>query len=330
MIAGMTRTQAIVDSEIEFTGVDIAFDLYHGGYHATDIANLAANLTAAGNNVHYINQTWYLNQSWDVLFLTEADAGENWTVAQVDEIATWMAQGNKLLWGAGDSDYAGLFDPTKINDVLDAVGAITRLDGTSISDPVFNDGASYRAAAPYFGVDDPLYDTDPVTNASKDCTAGCIYHGPCSILVYDGYYYKDLRYGASIFPERVWTIMTYSENATADDTDVSDDLAGLDLYANDSLSEGYYPAMTYEYLKKTDSHVILTGEAIYSDYKYMYDQKTENGVYNGGVQFGQVIVNNILNWLLPFPEPEPPEETSAFLLIPMAVIGVVYVLMKRK
>lgn len=328
MIAGMTQTQAVVDTSIEFDGAYIAFDLYHGGYHATDINNIVANLTGAGNTVLYINQTWELPDDLDVLFLTEADSGEDWTPTQVQDVADWMALGNKVLWGAGDSDYAGLFNQTAINNVLEACNAITRLDATSISDAVYNDGASYRVGAPYFGVGNPLYDTYPVTNASQDCTAGAIYHGPCSILADVGNVVTDLRYGldtASIFPERVWIVMTYSENATADDSDVSD--GPYDLYAN-SEDIGYYPAMTYEHLLADNSHIILTGEAIYSDYKYMYDQKTENGVYNGGVQFGQVVVNNVLNWLIPLNQPA--ATSYAFALIPVIAIGVIYTIMRRK
>ncbi len=327
MIAGMTQTQAVV-SGIEFEGAYIAFDIYHGGYHANDVKNIVANLTAAGNTVLYINQTWELPTDLDALFLTEADSGANWTDAEVAEIAAWMELGNKLLWVAGDSDYAGLFDESRINNVLNATGAIIRLDATSISDPDFNDGAAYRACAPYFGLGDPLYDTYPVLNASQDCTAGAVFHGPCSIVGYVANdpttVVKDLRLGVSIFPERVWTLMRFSENATADDSDVSDN--ELDIYAYDATT-GDYPALVYEHLIEMDSHIVASGEAIYSDYKYMYDQRTENGVYNGGVQFGQVVVNNILNWLLPFPEPD---ATSAWFIVPMAALGVIYAIMRRK
>jgi len=57
----------------------------------------------------------------------------------------------------------------------------------------------------------------------------------------------------------------------------------------------------------------------------MYDQKTENGVYNDGVQFGQVIVNNLLNFLL-----GEPQSTSAFVVLPVVAIGVIYALIRRK
>ena len=331
MIASMTTTQSIVTTGIEFEGVTIAFDLYHGGYHAKDCKNLIANLTNAGNTVIYINETWELSDDVDVLFLTEADSGEDWTPAQQTDVANWMSLGNKLLWGAGDSDYGGLFNQSAINGVLDGLGGITRLDATSIADTVWNDGADYRVAAVQKGYGDSLYDAPVVGNLTKNYGAGNIFHGPCSIV---GYLpddpitpIKDLRYGYSVFPQRVWIVLRYSENATSGDADTSE--GPFDLYANITLNPetGSYPAMTVEYLPDTEGYVILTGEAIYSDYKYMYDQKTENGLFNGGVQFGQVVVNNALNYFLP----PPVEKTSYTLaLIPLAFIGVIYAISRKR
>ncbi len=331
-----------VETSLEFSGNTIAFDIYHGGYHANDVDNLVANLTAAGNIVTFINETWDLPDNVDALILTSADI-VNWTTTEIADIVNWMALGNRLLWVSGDSDYSGFFDPTPINDILSAIGAIVRLDGTSISDPVFNDGASYRVAATEFGVDDPFYDGDLVGNLTQGMDAGAIFHGPCSIIAFDGYYYKDLRYGHSVFPNRVWTIMRYSENAIADDTDTSN--GDLDIYAYD-VDTGLYPALVYETLTDVNSHIIASGEAIYSNYKYMYDQRTENGVYNENHHFGEVLVNNIFNYFLetkvittPTPTPTPtPTDTETTIvgfgitaaLISLLSIGISTVFIIRK
>ena len=315
LIASSANSSAIgfYPTEIDKHGNVIAFDLYHGGYHSNDIKNLAHNFTAADNLVTYINQTWELPDEVDVLFLTEADAGAEWLPTQVTDIVNWMALGGKLLWVAGDSDYAGLFNPTPINDILSALGAITRMDKTSISDAVYNDGASYRVAATQMGIGDPMYDGELIGDLSVNMVAGIICHGPCSIVGYNGTEYVDLRLGHSVFPDRLWTIMRYSENATADDSDVSD--GPLDLYAY-SAESGNYPAVVYEYLDTVNSHIVASGEAIYSNYKYMYDQRTENGVYNGGHQFGQILVNNILNYIMVSHEEPTPTETETELTSP--------------
>lgn len=320
MIAGMTQTSAIVTTSIDFSGKNIALDIYHGGYHAEDLANLYANLSI-DNTVVYINETWELADDVDALFLTQADAGLDWTPAQVADIAAWYALGEKLLWVSGDSDYGGYFNESAINNVLEAIDCNLRLDGTSISDPIYSDGSSYRACAPYFGIGDPLVDTSDILTATmKDCTAGCVYHGPCSVLGWNGTGLVDIRLNVDDSAPDVVTLMRFSATAVSDDSDAS--FGTEDLYANSAIS-GYYPALVYEAVET--GHVIASGETIYSDYKYMYDQKTENGVYNDGVQFGQVIVNNLLNFLL-----GEPQSTSAFVVLPVVAIGVIYALIRRK
>ena len=325
MVAGMTTSQGY-DTSIDFKGKIIAFDVSHGGYHATleVLTPLINNLTDAGNEVLLINETWELPDEVDMLFLTQSD--DPFNVTETADIVAWFALGDKLLWVSGDSDYGGYYDPSNINDVLDALGSIARIDGTSIEDAVYNDGASYRAAATEFGVGDTLYD-EVATAVTAGMEAGLILHGPCAIVAFDGTYYKDMRYGQSVFPERVMTLMTYSVNATAIDSDTS--LGGLDLYANTTegasgVTTGLYPAIVYENMTTQDSHIILSGEAVYTAYKYMYDQGTENGVYNGGLTYGQMFVNNVLNYFFP------KDASLGFVAIPLALIGVVYVISRRK
>ncbi len=322
MITGMTTTNAYTTT-LDFTGVTIAFDISHGGYHITeaDLAPIIGNLTAAGNTVIYINETWGIPDDVAVLFLTQPD--DNYTTAEIADIKTWFELGDKLLWGSGDSDYMGFFNPYAINQVLDALGGIIRLDGTSIEDSVYHDGSAYRTAPNQFGYGDPLYD-DVALAVTEGMEAGIIAHGPCSIIAYNGYDYRDLRYGQSVFPLVVNVIMTYSVNATSADTDTSE--GDLDVYAG--LTGGLFPAVVHENFTDIGSNLILSGEAIYTNYKFMYGQNTENGVYNGGTHYGQMLVNNILNYFVV--EPEEPEPTNAFALIPLAAIGVIYAISRRK
>ena len=133
-------------------------------------------------------------------------------------------------------------------------------------------------------------------------------------------------YGTSFrfFPIVVNVIMTYSVNATAADSDTSD--GDFDVY--DGLEGGKFPAVVHENFTDIGSNLILSGEAIYTNYKFMYEQKTENGEYNDGLHYGQMLVNNILNYFVV--EPEEPEPTNAFALIPLAAIGVIYAISRRK
>ncbi|MCK4973208.1 MAG: hypothetical protein KAS52_07785, partial [Candidatus Heimdallarchaeota archaeon] len=173
------------------------------------------------------------------------------------------------------------------------------------------------------GYGDDLYD-DLVYNLTEGMLAGIILHGPCAVLAYDGTYYKDLRYGKSVFPSILEVLITYGRNGTSIDSDTSE--GDLDLYAGET---GYIPAVVYEKLVDlNDSHLIVGGEAFYTHYKFMYDQSTENGVYNGGTHYGQMFVDNIINFFV-----KTPADTAyefAFAVIPLAIIGAVYVLMKKR
>ncbi len=322
MITGMTTTNAYTTT-LDFTGVTIAFDISHGGYHTTeaDLAPIIGNLTAAGNTVIYINETWGIPDNVAALFLTQSD--DNYTAAERADIKTWFELGDKLLWVAGDSDFGGYYNPWSINQVLGTLGAIVRMAGVSIEDSVYHDGSAYRTAPNQIGYGNALYD-DLAVELTTGMTAGIIAHGPTAIMAWNGFDYRDLRLGKSVFPLKVNVIMTYSENATAIDSDTSEGV--LDIYAG--TTGGLYPAVVHENMTDVGSHIIATSEAIYTNYKFMYGQNTENGVYNNGTHYGQMLVNNILNYFVV--EPEEPTKTNAFALIPLAAIGVIYAISRRK
>ncbi|MHA1346231.1 MAG: hypothetical protein ACTSVO_04410 [Candidatus Heimdallarchaeaceae archaeon] len=322
MYGSLTPTMAYTTS-ITVTGATFAFDISHGGYHTTmdDLSPIMDNLTAAGNTVLLINETWELPDAVDALFLTQCD--DEFTAAEKADIKAWLGIGDKLLIASGDSDFGGYFSPAPINNVLEYIGAFLRLDATSIEDPEFNDGSAYRVGANELGYGDDLYD-DLVYNLTEGMEAGIILHGPCAVLAYDGYTYFDIRLGKTVFTTNLEVLITYGRNGTSIDSDVSD--GDLDLYAGET---GYIPAVVYErLLDLNDSHLIVGGEAFYTHYKFMYDQNTENGVYNGGVNYGQMFVNNIINFFV-----KTPLDTAyefAFAVIPLAIIGVIYVLMKKR
>ena len=218
MIAGLTSPTVAYDTAIEIKGVTVAFDIYHGGYHTTaaDLDPLIGNLTAAGNTVLLINETWELPDEVDALFLTQCD--DAFTSAEMADVKAWLELDNKLLVVSGDSDYGGYFDASNINDLLAYIGTIVRLDTTSIADIVSNDDADYRVAASVFGEGDRPGTGDVAANLTEGMLAGLILHGPCSLVAFDGTYVKDMR--ATGFPTYVEVVMWYSINATSSDADV--------------------------------------------------------------------------------------------------------------
>ncbi|MCK4972969.1 MAG: hypothetical protein KAS52_06580, partial [Candidatus Heimdallarchaeota archaeon] len=109
MIAGSLTPTIAYTSTITTTGATFAFDISHGGYHTTmdDLGPIMDNLTAAGNTVLLINETWELPDAVDALFLTHSD--DAFTAAEKADIKAWLGIGDKLLIATGDSDYGGYF-----------------------------------------------------------------------------------------------------------------------------------------------------------------------------------------------------------------------------
>lgn len=73
MIYGSLTPTVAYETSITTKGATFAFDLSHGGYHTTmeDLSPIIDNLTAAGNTVLLINETWELPDEVDGLFLTQ-------------------------------------------------------------------------------------------------------------------------------------------------------------------------------------------------------------------------------------------------------------------
>jgi len=327
MIAGMTSPTLAYETSITASGLTVAFDISHGGFHTSvdDLSPIMNNLTEAGNTVLLINETWELPDEVDILFLTQSD--DMFSICERCDIIRWLELGNKLIVASGDSDYGGYFDVTPINEVLLSIGAMLRLDGSSIEDPEFNDGSAYRVAATEVGYpNNPEYNMPLIANLTEGVEAGIILHGPCGVagFNYAADSYIDLRVNENVIHNKISPIMMYGRNATGMDSDVSEE--AWDIY--DGVV-GYIPAVVYELLEN-DNHLIVAGEAFYTHYKNMYDQFTERGAYNDGVHYGQMLTNNIINWFGPIFTGGEASYEFAFAVIPLAIIGVVYVLMKKR
>ena len=348
MIAGILSPSALPPpSYINVSNAVIAFDLYHGGFHTTeyDLAPIIDNLTQAGNEVILLNNTkdkrnyvWEIPDEASILFLTQSDY--NFTLEELVEIKRWMMLENRLLVVSGDSDYGGYFSPYPINTVLDYLGAIVRLDSGQINDPVDNDDASYRVAAVISGhAENPTTPNRPGVGMvgealTAGCDAGIILHSPCSLLANTSAGLKDMR-GIS-FPRFIDVLWWYGKNATAVDSDVSD--TDLDLYAqqlaDDPDDYGYYPGVVFEDLIHSldiHSYVIAAGEAFYTYYKFMYNMYTETGVYNNGEHYGKMFTDNIINYFaIPVLVPDGTPFAFLFAVIPLAIIGAIYALIRRR
>jgi hypothetical protein len=273
-------------TEINVTGKTILIDITKSPSH-TEFVNLDGNLSNALNTVNIESADLETSINADALIISTPTADYN--TLELTNILDFLSSGNKTLFIGGDADFGG-FNNSFINNLLKFLGSKIRLDSSQIVDPDYNDGIGYRAAA-------MNYSTGPIgTNVSDGCIAGIIMHGSSAILGYEDTDVVDLRTNPI---GGIEILLSFSENSSAQDVDGSDN--EYDLYSKDLPDEtGNYPAVVCEtlMLDGIGCYIILSGEVIFSDYKKQYDQYTANGVYNGGIHYGQMFVNNMLNYFL--------------------------------
>jgi len=242
-----------------------------------EAAGLTTSLTAGGSSIAVINGTFSIPDGTNVLLMSQNI--EAYSAAELTMIYDWFnAKDARLLWVAADSDYNGLFTPDALNGILAKVGSQLRIGAESVNDPVSNDDAAYRVVA-----NQPVSDGD--RNAIfTEGVSKIIMHGPAPVVAVNDA-------GATVNPEGlddVEIIMKSSADAVASDSDVSD--TQFDFYETNSVV-GNYPMIAFEDMDDTH-YVIVSGEAVFSDYKFMYSSVTENN----GTQDGQKLVDNILSW----------------------------------
>lgn len=266
----------------------VAFDNSHNPSVGQTATNLEGNLTAAGSIFNIIEGVFSIPEDTNVFLIPCSNS--TYTTNELNTINDWFtSDGAHLLWVAGDSDYGGYFNNGPSNDILTKVGANLRISADAVYDDVCNDNASYRVA-----VQTPISDGD-LNSIFTTNVSSVIMHAPTTILGYQSSALVDLNQ-TSI--EGIEIIMKSSINAAALDQDLTG--TEFDYYSTANLN-GSYPMMAIQNMSDRKS-VIVSGEAIFSDYKHMYDLYTSIGkidssdAWNGGYHEGKTLVDNVLRW----------------------------------
>jgi hypothetical protein len=221
----------------------------------------------------------------DMLIMVKADSTLIYTERELSAIKDWLNEGGKAIWVAGDSDYGDdrLRQPT-MNDVLEEIGSVLRIEECQVSDPISSAGADYRVLGLSEKCDSEVkYLVKGVTRA--------LFHSPGDILAYVGGEYVDL---AKTRPENVYRIMWSSSTSIITNNNEPDP------QLNEVGEEGTFVlmAMEIDYAKK--NIIIAAGEAPYDQYAGMYmpelrryDRYTEEYP-----QQGETLFKNIVKWTL--------------------------------
>ena len=273
-------------------GIDIL--AYGGNNFATSVDTLKANFERLdGNSVTFAEDYDFAEDlaadNPDVLLLPRTH--NIFSAANLSAIEAWFEQGDKMLWVGGESDYGGYYAANNTsNPLLEQISSDLRLDSGSVEDPTSNDAAAYRVVVNETGVSSDM--TDYVTEGFNQV----VMHGPTAVAYADNAtHWGDLRLvDLDSFDNEVNVILETSEGAIALDGDLS--LKGSDFYAYADGVNGSYPMLVTQTMPgaaDTESLVVVSGESIFTDYKFMNGDTTEKG---GEMHNGSVVIANLITY----------------------------------
>ncbi|WP_456365881.1 glucodextranase DOMON-like domain-containing protein [Thermococcus sp.] len=252
-------------------------------YFGTD----SSLVNASNGSIEYLGNTITADALANVDVLILGQPNSPFSPDELQAIADWFAQGDKVLWVAADSDYgSGVQAQDTANAILDQLGyGNLRVDLCSVEDPSSNAGAGYRvvghvmpdSGTPFAGVI-----TQNFQNGGK-----VLYHGPGVVAwVDDNGDWHTLN--ATSKPPLTYRIVVTSENGTI--------VENNDPPANAYLAgdTGVFPLLAAQVVPLDNgkqSVLIVSGESPYGDYEPTWSPLS-HGVKLDGPQF----VSNILHW----------------------------------
>ena len=281
--AGVAPVAADVQKHEVVTGAKILVfvgDAYHDEpLNFVNVYNVSGNTVMMSTDYDFA--TDLATDDFDAVLISNINEMSD---ANMTAIKTWFETGQKLLWLGGDSDYGGFYNASGFaNPMLNMIKSQLRVDAGAIADSQSNDAASYRVIANETGISSPL--VDYVTDGFEIAP----FHGPTSVFGWDYTNNKgvDLR---NTTLTGVDVIVNSSKAAEALDQDIS--LTAYDFYAYSDAGNGSYPMMASE--KFNGSYVVVTGEVIFDDYKFMYGSFTEK---NQLPHQGMMLVDRMISWV---------------------------------
>jgi hypothetical protein len=233
------------------------------------------------------------------------------TEDEISAISSWFSEGGKALWIAGDSDYpAGGNEIAQlaVNQVLEAIGSVIRMDFVSVEDPVANAGAVYRVT----GIIDP---SEPLAQYIMPGIehGRVLFHGPGALyILVDGEPVNPARQPEAL-PPNVFIIVRSTDQSyvVEHQTDPAQGQNPAVFYdpLNDEVNTGPFPLMMAEVFDN-NRIVIASSESMYDGYEPM----TAASYYEVPLD-GPVFVPNVIKLMIGIVRgeitlmPAPPAET---------------------
>ncbi len=216
------------------------------------------------------------------------------TEEEISAIASWFSTGNKALWIAGDSDYpAGGNEIAQlaVNQVLEAVGSVIRIDFVSVEDSKANAGALYRVT----GIIDPTGPIAPYLTQGLEY-GKVLFHGPGALyILVDGEPVNPARQ-PELLPPNVFIIVRTTDQSyvVEHQTDPTQGQNPAVFYdpLNDEVNTGPFPLMMAEVFDN-NRIVIASSESMYDGYEPM----TAASYYDVPLD-GPVFVPNVIKLMI--------------------------------
>ena len=296
MVSALATITTIQSSAAD-SGLVVAIDMGHGGYHATDVKNFLGNLTTWGYTAKNITTTFTADSlsGVDVLITFPPDVNHTFSTAEKTAVADWFNSGNKGLWATGDSDFS---DPegkvaAGLNAILEAVNSQVLTEQGSIeSDLQAGTNAPYRVRAPIYNSNE-LYVTNNFLSGATNHEM--FIHGPTSLIGVKDSSYVAIEGNEAYFQDHnVFWIARCVNNATYHSTETRASADGLKYQVHEDSSQSDFIGFTVERFAGTakTSKIVVTSEAIMSDYKSMFNNWDEKL----NPQDNHDLVKNTLAW----------------------------------
>ncbi len=206
---------------------------------------------------------------------------------EMQAIADWLAQGNKVLWVAGDSDYgSGNATQVYVNDLLEYIGAKLRIEYASFYDDIHNAGRFYRCLA-YVNPDNvPELRTDII---SQGITHPILAHGPAPLIWVD-----DQGNPHDIVNETFDGLIriAWSGNTSyIGDNNPPPPLVYDPLFYGKGAGNFTFVFIAAEYHADTHDLIVVSGESPYGDYEPTWAWEYYNVTLDG-----PTFVTNMITW----------------------------------
>jgi hypothetical protein len=313
------------------SGMVVAIDMAHGGFHSKDVKFFEGNLTAWGFTPKNLTDAFTATSLSDVdvliVFPPNVNSTFQYTDAELTAVKDWFNTGNKGIWATGDSDFSDSEGKVAagLNALLESVNSqVLTEQGSVESDLQAGDGSNpYRVRAPNYN-NDSYVETNFLSGANNHMA---MFHGPAPLIGVKGDSYVALEGDESYFKDHnVFWVVKAVNNETFASTNARASADGLKYQVHDSSSHAEFVMFTAERYagEKKNSKIVVTSEAIMSDYKGMF---TDHDEKNNPTD-NNVLVKNTMTW---FSTTEnAPTPGFEFAILFMAIVPLVILNKKRR